>query len=173
MEYIDKTLLNNLKEEFKKDILAVIRDDEIGKIAKTDPTILMVGSRLYEKVKRRFSKKGEVQSCVRADMRRLSHLYMHFTSLNPKNIHGNAVDMFIRSNFEVLKEAIEMYTNTNEKVQKSGLKAALYYLISGSVKKCMGHYLALDNDVAAKELSDFKVILELRKDEVIVFIQVF
>ncbi|XP_065652722.1 uncharacterized protein LOC136080009 [Hydra vulgaris] len=67
-----------LTQNFKNEILQVIRDDPIGIIAKSDRTILMIGSLLYEKVRRKLSKKSEVQNSVRNDMRRLSHLYSHF-----------------------------------------------------------------------------------------------
>ncbi|XP_057290065.1 uncharacterized protein LOC130612732 isoform X2 [Hydractinia symbiolongicarpus] len=155
-----------LKAQFKEDILSRMRNDPIGITAKSDEIILMIGSRLYEKVKRRQDKKHEIQNTVRTDMRRLSHLYTHFQSKNVNAFHGNASDMFIRTNFDALKDAIELYTDSNAEQQKAGLKAALYYLISGSAKKCVGHFLAQDKDDVAKQFSDFLVLLALRKDEV-------
>ena len=155
-----------LSENFKTEILQVIRDDPIGIIAKSDQTILMIGSLLYEKVRRKLSKKSEVQNSVRNDMRRLSHLYSHFKNNEVKPAYCNAADMFLRQNFNSLKLAIEVYTDTYSEKQKSGLKAALYYLISGSAKKCIGSFLAQDNDDSAKSISDFVVLLELRKEEI-------
>ena len=155
-----------LSENFKTEILQVIRDDPIGIIAKSDQTILMIGSLLYEKVRRKLSKKSEVQNSVRNDMRRLSHLYSHFKNNEVKPTYCNAADMFLRQNFNSLKLAIEVYTDTYSEKQKSGLKAALYYLISGSAKKCIGSFLAQDNDDSAKSISDFVVLLELRKEEI-------
>ena len=99
-------------------------------------------------------------------MRRLSHLYSHFKNNEVKPTYCNAADMFLRQNFNSLKLAIEVYTDTYSEKQKSGLKAALYYLISGSAKKCIGSFLAQDNDDSAKSISDFVVLLELRKEEI-------
>ena len=165
VKLIADTAQDGLKENFKTDILNVLRNDEIGIIAKSDPTIMMIGSRLFEKVRRRMDKKSEVQSSVRTDMRRLSHLYNHFRKFEPKSVHGNAADLFIRCNFSSLKSAIEVYTDSDEDTQKSGLKAALYYLIAGSAKKCIGQFLAQDKDDSAKAISDFLMLLQLRKDE--------
>ncbi|XP_065665784.1 uncharacterized protein LOC136087250 [Hydra vulgaris] len=155
-----------LTQNFKNEILQVIRDDPIGIIAKSDRTILMIGSLLYEKVRRKLSKKSEVQNSVRNDMRRLSHLYSHFKNYDVKPIYCNAADMFLRQNFSSLKLAIEVYTDTYSENQKSGLKAALYYLISSSAKKCIGNFLAQDNDDSAKSISDFLVLLQLGKKEI-------
>ncbi|XP_047131219.2 uncharacterized protein LOC136071695 [Hydra vulgaris] len=154
-----------LSQNFKTEILQVIRDDPIGITVKSDRTILMIGSLLYEKVRRKLSKKSEVQNSVRNDMRRLGHLYSHFKNYEVKPIYCNAADMFLRQNFSSLKLAIEVYTDTYSENQKSGLKAALYYLISSSAKKCVGSFLAQDDD-SAKSISDFLVLLQLRKEEI-------
>ncbi|XP_065658548.1 uncharacterized protein LOC136083069 [Hydra vulgaris] len=110
--------------------------------------------------------KSFIQNSVRNDMRRLSHLYSHFKNYDVKPIYCNAADMFLRQNFSSLKLAIEVYTDTYSENQKSGLKAALYYLISSSAKKCIGNFLAQDNDDSAKSISDFLVLLQLRKEEI-------
>ncbi|XP_065675843.1 uncharacterized protein LOC136092052 [Hydra vulgaris] len=154
---------NRLFQCFKKD---VIRDDPIGIIAKSDRTILMIWSLLYDKVRRKLSKKSEFQNSVRNDMRRLSHLYSHFKNYDVKPIYCNEAGMFFRQNFSSVMLAIEVYTDTYSENQKPGLKAALFYLVSSSAKKCMENFLAQDNDDSAKSISDFLVLLQLRKEEI-------
>lgn len=155
-----------VQEQFKTDVLTGLRDDTIGRLVKNDTTILMIGSRLYDKVKRRFDKKLEVQSSVRTDMRRLAHLYTHFKVYKPIiEPHGNAADMFLRRNFSVLGQAIAEYTASNEQVQKAGLKAALFYLIQGSAKKCIANFMLLDNDVSKTDVENFMILLNYCKDE--------
>lgn len=148
-----------------------MRDDSIGMIAKSDPTILLIGSMMYERIKHRAKKKSDSLNTVRAKMRRLSHLYIHFKNFNPTLERGNAIDMFLRKNFNALKEAILAYTS-DEEIQKPGLKTGIYYLVSESVKKCIGNALAEENDDFAKELGNFIVLLQHRKDEVYHFIAV-
>jgi len=65
-----------------------------------------------------------------------------------------------------LKEAILAYTDGDGEVKKPGLKTGIYYLITESVKKCIGNALAEENDEFAKELGNFLVLLQHRKDEV-------
>ncbi|XP_057294029.1 uncharacterized protein LOC130657627 isoform X3 [Hydractinia symbiolongicarpus] len=159
-------------DQFKQRILNIIRDDAVGTLAKSDPVILMVGHRLYGKIKRRLNKKMEVERSVRSDMRRLAHVYSRFKDrvlevprdcCNDKN---NAGDMFLRENFEVLKYSIESYTHSDLEVQKSGLKAALYYVLKDAAEKLIGYYLGKNNDVDAEKIKNFLVLLKLRKDEI-------
>ena len=67
-----------LDDQFKNKILNVLRDDEIGCLAKLDPIILMVGYHLYGKIKHRLDKKLEVERSARSDMRRLANVYLRF-----------------------------------------------------------------------------------------------
>ena len=159
-------------DQFKQRILNIIRDDMIGRLAKSDPVILMVGHRLYGKIKRRLNKKLEVERSVRSDMRRLAHDYQRFKkrkldlSLTCTNDKNNAGDMFLRENFEVLKCAVESYTCSDCDVQKSGLKAALYYLIKDASEKLIGHCPGKDNDADAEKVKKNLALLKLRKDEI-------
>ena len=121
----------------------------------------MIGLLLYEKVRRKLSKKRDVQNSVRNDVKRLSHLYSHFKNNEVKPVYCNAANMFLRQNFNSLKLAIEVYTHIYSEKQKPGLKTALFYLISSSAKKCIGSFLAQDNDDSAKSISDFVYLLEL------------
>ena len=62
-----------LDDQFKNKIFNVLSNDEIGCLAKSDPIILMVGYRLYGKIKHRLDKKSEVERSARSDMRRLKN----------------------------------------------------------------------------------------------------
>lgn len=62
VEDISKERFKGLKEDFEKNILSVMRDDHIGKTAKSDPTILMIGSMMFERIKRRAKKKRDSKS---------------------------------------------------------------------------------------------------------------
>nr|XP_047140924.1 uncharacterized protein LOC124815988 [Hydra vulgaris] len=121
---IDK--YNSLDNDFKLNILNVINNDEIGTLAKSDSIILMIGSRLYGKFKRRFDKKLEVEKSVRCSMRRLANIYNRFTiekTEYPAKMlaieQGNSGDMFLRGNIDYLKKAIENYTDKGEAKIKS------------------------------------------------------
>ena len=156
-----------MKEIFYINVVKDMRDDEIGRIVKNDPIILLMGARWYAKVKRRRSKKDEVVNKVRSDMRRLGHLYKRFLSLSPSSaLNGNAVDMFMCNNFVTLEDAIEEYTDTNLEVQKAGLKNQLFYLLVNSANKLVGHYMVENNNQLRKEAEDFIVLINHRKDEV-------
>ena len=157
--------MEKVSEDFKIKILATLRDDEAGKISKTDPTILTVGGYLFDKVKRKFDKKMEVIRSVRNDMRRLSHLYIEF--LKQKGVQvffKDSADMLRRENFIQLKSAIDVYTTKEDSSLKSGLKQALYYLIKAAVKAMKGTFLIANKDRHARALDDFVSVLELSKD---------
>nr|XP_047132039.1 uncharacterized protein LOC124811030 isoform X2 [Hydra vulgaris] len=168
---IDK--YNSLDNDFKLNILNVINNDEIGTLAKSDSIILMIGSRLYGKIKRRFDKKLEVEKSVRCSMRRLANIYNRFTiekTEYPAKMlaieQGNSGDMFLRGNIDYLKKAIENYTDKGEDKIKSGLKSGIYYLLKDSAEKCMGYYLKTNRDDLSKEVSNFLYIFGLMKDEI-------
>ena len=163
--------MNNFEEDFKN-VIKVIRDDKIGQIAKTDPIIMMIGSRLYEKIKKRLNKKDEVEKSVRSDMRRLSYLYYFFkgrkAEINYKcdTDECNAGDMFLRENLEILIYSIKTYTAKDDASLKSGLKKALLYLIKDAAEKCVGYHLASGNDTQSGYIKDFLALLNLRKNEI-------
>jgi len=96
-----------------------------------------------------------------ADMRRLAHLFKYFKQQCEKaqKLATSSADLLVRSNFEETKEAIQMYTNSDQGV-KAGLKTQLYYLIKRFAKIIKGTHL--DNDRAA-EIDNFVQVLELHK----------
>lgn len=48
-------------DDFKGNILAKFRSDSIGKLCQTDPIIITIGLRLYDKMKRKMDKVTEVR----------------------------------------------------------------------------------------------------------------
>ena len=70
-------------DQFKVDILDHFVNDDVGRLCKTDPTILLVGQYLYYMVKQKPDKKSGVKSSVKANMRMLGNLYTEFKQHNP------------------------------------------------------------------------------------------
>ena len=60
-----------VSDHFKVDILDHFVNDDVGRLCKTDPTILLVGQSLYAMVKQKPDKKSGVKSSVKANMRML------------------------------------------------------------------------------------------------------
>ena len=163
---MDSASLDSYSDDFKSFIIGKLRDDDVGQLIRSDPTILMIGSRLYDKIRRKKDKQTEVRRSVRADMRRLGHLYKHFKTLEIQPIFNNATDMFLRKNFTNLTIAINLYTSSENEQQKSGLKQALCYLILNAAEKLVGNFLANDNDSVAEDISNFIKLYNLEKENV-------
>ena len=141
LNLIKNSNIASLPEEFVKDVLSNLRNDQIGLVCKQDSTILTIGLRLHDKMKRKCDKTSEVLKSVRNDMRRLAHLYSIFNSTEGVlKKYNNAMDMFNRVNFEYLRTAIDTYT-TSEEYLKSGLKIVLSSLIKKSAKIMKGTVL--------------------------------
>ena len=54
----------NLSSIFKKEILGTLRHDMIGKIVRSDQWILIIGSYMHRKIKRKVDKAMEVRSSL-------------------------------------------------------------------------------------------------------------
>ena len=59
-----------VSDHFKVDILDHFVNDDVGRLCKSDPTILLAGQSLYAMVKQKSNKKSGVKSSVKANMRR-------------------------------------------------------------------------------------------------------
>ena len=64
-----------VSDHFKVDILDHFVNDDVDRLCKTVPTILLVGQSLYAMVKQKPDKKSGVKSSVKANMRMLGNLY--------------------------------------------------------------------------------------------------
>ena len=105
-----------------------------------------------------------------SDMRRLATLYGLFKEQHKADgksslVYKNASDMFQRSNFSVLSEAINVYTTREGGVRiKSGLKMGLYYLLKRSCKIVKSTFLVEGKDDSAAEIDKFTSVLELNHE---------
>ena len=142
---------------YKQNILAKIRNDEIGNLCRTDKIILLIGSKFYWKLKRKQDKAAEVFKSIRGDMRRLAHCYNVFKKQDRVNVvHDNSLDMFDRSNFQSLANAIDLYTSKDDSGSiKAGLKENLYYLIKKAALVVQYTFFAEKRDAEATEIGNF------------------
>ena len=148
-------------------MLATIRDDVVGRLCKKDEIILMVGERLYEKIKRKTDKAMEVRKSVCNDMRKLGNLYLHFKSQDGVvSQNNNILDMFMRCNFINLKQAIENYTEKENAKIKAGLKHVLYYLLTSTAHIIKGTFLMKDEDHKADQIDKFLSMFKLWKNHI-------
>jgi len=135
VQLMRSTVNTRVKDVFKQEILSKFNNDEAGKLCQLNPTLLSIGEWQYSKINKKKDKKTEVRKSVMTGMRRLALLYLTFTEVANEISKGRAMEiqeMFIRTNLNILKEAIERYTTTDSGVIKHGLKYALYYLIKNS-----------------------------------------
>nr|XP_047134212.1 uncharacterized protein LOC124812135 [Hydra vulgaris] len=146
----------DLDPGFVRNVLGKIRNDEIGKLCCTDENIVYIGSKLYWKLHKKEDKAAEVFRSVRGDMRRLANCYNIFKQLDGIHaLYSNSLDMFNRSNFEQLSEAIELYTKREDLSLKAGLKQNLYYLIKKSATLVQYSFYSRKKDDEAAEISKF------------------
>jgi hypothetical protein len=157
----------NLSDEFKQEILSKFAQDECGKLCTNDETLMLVGQRMFSKINKKKDKKTEVRKSVMTDMRRLASLFLAFKNATRESLHVEAADirdMFVRRNFNALKEAVETYTSTADGV-KHGLKYGLYYLIKNAAKIIKSSMLIADEDDKAAEIDKFVLVLEISHSE--------
>jgi hypothetical protein len=158
-----KESLDGVKLAFKSNILAGFINDETGDICRSDEAIIYFGTKLYDKLAKKADKKQEVQKSVRADMRRIAKLYAEFKRLctEEQTPNNSSADMLIRSNFDMLADAIEACTTKEDKTLKAGLKTLMYYGIKNFAKITRGSFLIRNQDDKAHEISKFVDVLEL------------
>ena len=94
--------LAKISEDFKVSVLAALRDGEVKDLIVNDELLLIIGNRLYNKIKHRKGKEMEAIKVVRADLWRLGNLCRLFLQHGAEQIHGSVLDMFVHQNFEVL-----------------------------------------------------------------------
>ena len=97
-------------------------------------------------------------------MRRLANLYLIFRNQVISEHYKNAQDMFLRSNFEKLRDTIDVYSTTTEGKLKPGLKQNLLYLLKRSAKALKAISLSNSKDEEATVIQNFVQVLELWED---------
>ncbi|XP_057316739.1 uncharacterized protein LOC130657748 [Hydractinia symbiolongicarpus] len=139
-------------------IVAKFRNDSIGKICRTDKTILLIGSCFFWQLKGKRDKVFEVSRSVRQDMRRIAHCYNHFkVKKDVLHTHNNSHDMFNRRNFDFLASSIEEYTKSSTDEMKAGLKENLFYLIKRAAQVLQFYLFNQGKDEEAEEVGRFLV----------------
>jgi hypothetical protein len=167
-----------VSEVFKTEVLSKFTNDEVGRLCQQNETIIMIGYKLYLKVKARKDKKVEVKRSVMADMRRLGHVYSHFRHIaqqhndntSAANFSVSVLDMFRRQYFSILEEACAAYTAADEcsnGKDKYGLQLALYYLLVKAAKIVKVFYLVKNDSIKSTETSEFLDVLNFSKDTMI------
>ena len=159
-------------EEFKKEILSKFINDEVGKLCQQDETIVMIGSKLFRKLKSRKDKKVEVRRSVMTDMRRLGHVFTHFRGVLEQRNQATTSsttavpDMFKQEYLDILEEACVNYTSSEDTDgnDKSGLQIAVYYLLTKAAKMMKVFYLVRRNKTQANETAEFLDVLRDSKD---------
>ena len=174
-----KSTSNNrfLPEEFRNEILTKFSNDLTGKLCQTDTSILTVGRRLYDKMKRKQDKLAEVGKSVRMDMRRLASLFMTFKEISGERcsdscVHSDSSSMLVRSHFSSLEEAIDRRCIDADEIEsassklKAGLKISYYYLLKKMAKIMKATFLERDEDSKAAEIDKFTDVLALNHNVV-------
>ena len=159
-------------DSYMKEVQSRYRtSDEAGELCVNDKTLTLIGGRLWTRYKGRQDKKGEVRKSVMTSVRRIAGLYVAFKSAEkvlgplPKK-EGAVIDLFNRSNFRHLEEAVEEYTKKEEGGIKAGLKQAIYYLLKTAAKIIKGTFYIEDRDDLAEQIDRFVAVLELNKETI-------
>lgn len=160
-------LQNTASHNFKEKILQNFRDDEEGKICRSDEILQVIGQNLWSK-ERKTDKESEMKKSVMGNMRRLAQLFKHFKENalgeNSSEEVRTVADMFIRTHFTSLERAIEdMTLKEDGKTLSAGLKLGLRYLIQNSAEILQGYYLINNNDYQAKEIEKFLRVFKMKR----------
>jgi hypothetical protein len=94
--------------EFHQDVLPRFCDDEIGRLCKSDATVIAIGEQWYSKVYRKESKQSDVRKSTMQNMRRLSSLFLQFQQA--ATLENEVVDveaMFNRRYFRYIEKGIQ------------------------------------------------------------------
>ena len=85
---LDTSNKDNLSDDFKNNVLQSIRDGEVKDLIMNDRYLLIIGNRLYNKIKRRKGKEMDAIKVIRADLRRIANLYRIFLGHRPQRHTG-------------------------------------------------------------------------------------
>ena len=115
-----------IEDEFTTEILAKFHNDNIGKLCRSEPAIVLIGRRRFQRNRGKVDKLMEIKKSVMTEMRLLSKRHIAFSEAAlGSNI--STKDMFVRTNFNVLEVAIEQVMTAESSVLKRGVKNGLYY----------------------------------------------
>ena len=159
-------------DDFKKDVLTRFTNDDVGRLCQENVTLVMIGSKLYEKMRAKENKKS-----VMTDMKRLAHVFLRFQELaqqngtkSPTGAAVSVLDMFRTQNFNILERACASYTSSAEAGvgrKKTGLALAVYYLLVKAASIVKVFHWVNDDDVKATEVAEFLSVLNSSKRNII------
>jgi len=137
------------ESSFVANVLARFRSDECGSLCVNDKLITSVGQYHY-------SKSTKKRVLAMSTMQRLGHLLLKFhEACSDDALTGE--DMLRSHNFPQLRTAIDLLCSDGN----DSLKVAIAYLLKTACDVMKGVYLIENNDLLAKEIDDFKVVLKL------------
>lgn len=144
------------------DLLSRFSADDIGKLCKTDRTLKLIGRALFEKNRRKIAKMSGARKAVSTKMRTLANLYNAFYPHVKKDIRPTVEDMFSRTYFSELEQAIHDVTLCADGSLKCGLKITIGNLLKSGARILKGHYLISDDDLSASSMDKFLEVLRWR-----------
>ncbi len=154
------------QDDFAVEIKNSLRQDEVGKIAAGDNTILFIGKTLFKKGKRKVDKKMTTNKTIRSSMRYLAKLLIEVKSRS-KNPNIQGEDLFNRVNFAYLEEAFDAITIDQETdTLHHGSKHNILYLLKTSASLLKGHFLMNSNDDKADIVDKFIHVLNLKSNSI-------
>ena len=145
------------------DILNRFATDEVGTFCKNDKMLLTFGAFMFKKNRRRKGKGVESRRVIMQNMRTLATLFLkfkEFATAQYKEVQMN--DMYIRTNFSFLEEAIDELAMDEKGNLKSGAKLFLGNVLKRSIKVFQGFHLFNNDDKAAEEIDKFGEVLRVR-----------
>ena len=153
--------VTEISEEFKKEILISLYQDEVGKICTSDKLILGFGCREFNNMQQKKDKKDEKKASLRTDMRILGRLYKRFEEIcTEKKIEcDSSADMFERKNFKSLEATIIDLCARGDGGSKAGLKLSIGYLLKKVSKYIHGECLITGKEDEALQIERFLAVL--------------
>ena len=140
----------NRDSKFCETIVKRFRNDEIGEICKTDPTILSLGHHHFH-AHEGGDKVIEARKSTMGYMRRLATLFVEFKKCSEKdNLELETSDMFVRIYFEYLKEAINVLTYQDDN-QKHGVRLMYGFTLKTALNSVEGMFIVAGKDHKAAE----------------------
>jgi integrase len=139
--------------EFAKEVLPGLLHDEVGRICRSDPTILVFGKHEWDKNVK------EDKKPVRNAMRQLGHLVLECRKISKPDFTG--ADLFDRLNFDILTKALDLLTTGAEGEEKSSSKLGIVNTIKSASKTVKATYLINDQVEKATEMDRFRVVLDI------------
>ena len=125
-----------MSKEFVDAILHKLRDDPVGKLAKSERYILYLGQKYFNIRRYKTKKIRNVRKSTRSEMRLLASLYLAFNDLEGRKvIDGSLLDMFLRENFDDLLVAVDALTLETIHKMKAGTRHSIFFTLFGDLQK--------------------------------------